>query len=85
MGRRWWENLVVKPPSSQSRCLSCESCTDLLVVPLGDAQVILSTVWLKSLDPTLWNFSNKILQLWKNGKVVKLQGGFSQRSGCDKG
>lgn len=27
--------------------------TNLLVVPLGDVQVILGTLWLKSLGPTL--------------------------------
>lgn len=47
--------------------------TNLLVVPLGDVQVILGTLWLKSLGPTLWDFSHKTLQFWKDGKVVNLQ------------
>lgn len=47
-----------------------DSSADLLVVPLGNAQVILGTVWLKSLGPTLWNFSRKTLCFWKEGKCI---------------
>lgn len=39
-----------------------ESQTDLLVVPLGDAQIIMGMVWLKSLSPTLWDFSKRTLK-----------------------
>lgn len=45
------------------------------MVPLGDAQVILGTVWLKNLGPTLWDFTQKTLRFWKDGKVT-LQGTF---------
>lgn len=39
-----------------------ESKADLLVVPLGDMQLVLGTVWLKSLGSTLWDISKKTLQ-----------------------
>lgn len=35
---------------------------DLLIVPLGDSQVILGTEWLKELGPSLWDFSQKTLK-----------------------
>lgn len=63
-----------KKISSRERCKSTlisiqgfESSTDLLVVPLGDSQVILGTVWLKGLGPTLWDFSKNFIVL-KEGK-----------------
>lgn len=56
-----------KKISSRERCKSTlisiqgfESSIDLVVVPLGDSQVILGTVWLKGLGPTLWDFSKKL-------------------------
>lgn len=36
--------------------------TDLLVIPLGDPQIILGTVWLRSLGPNLWDFSAQTLK-----------------------
>lgn len=51
-----------------------ELCTDHLVVPLGDAQVILGMVWLKSLGSTLWDFTRKTLHFWKKGRAITLQG-----------
>lgn len=51
-----------------------ESSADLLMVPLGDTQVILGTVWLKSLGPTLWDFNRKTLRFQKEGKAITLQG-----------
>lgn len=33
--------------------------TDLLVVPMGDSQVIVGTVWLKILGPSLWDFNRR--------------------------
>lgn len=50
-----------------------DSSADLLV-PLGDSQVILGTVWLKSLGLTLGDFSRKTLCFWKEGKHITLQG-----------
>lgn len=35
---------------------------DLLILPLGDSQVILDIVWLKRLGPTLWDFNNQTLK-----------------------
>lgn len=40
-----------------------ESETDLLVVPLGDSQIILYTVCLQGLGPTLRDFSTRTLKL----------------------
>lgn len=57
-------------------CRSTKLCTDLLVVFLGDAQVILGTIWLKSLGSTLWDFTQKTICFWKDGKEVTLQGTF---------
>lgn len=62
IGRDYCKNVVLS-------IQGFESHTDLLVVPLvvplGDAQVMLGTVWLKSLEPTLWDFSKKTLRFWK--------------------
>lgn len=46
----------------------------MLVIPLGDAQIILGTVWLKSLGPTIWDFSQHTLKFWKKGESVTFQG-----------
>lgn len=43
---------------------------------LGDAHVILGTVWLKSLGPTLWDISLKTMRFWKDEKEITLQGVF---------
>lgn len=34
-----------------------ETKVDLLIIPLGDSQVLLGTIWLQSLGPILWDFS----------------------------
>lgn len=36
--------------------------------------MILGTVWLKDLGPSLWDFTQKTLKFWKNRKTVILQG-----------
>lgn len=36
--------------------------------------MILGTVWLKNLGPTLWDFNRRTLQFWRVGKVIILQG-----------
>lgn len=41
---------------------------DLLIVPLGEPQIILGMVWLKSLEPTIWNFSEHTLKYWKENQ-----------------
>lgn len=51
-----------------------ESKIDLLVLPLGDAQIILGTIWLRSLGPTIWDFSNHTLKYWQRGKTITLKG-----------
>lgn len=44
--------------------------TDLLVASLGVPQIILGTVWLKSIRPTLWDFDNLTLKFWKGTKEL---------------
>lgn len=51
-----------------------ESETNRLIVPLGDAQIILGTVWLRSLAPTIWDFPNHTLTYWQGGKPITLRG-----------
>lgn len=41
---------------------------------LGDAQIILGTVWLRSLGLIIWYFSNHILKYWKGGSPITLKG-----------
>lgn len=50
-----------------------ESETDLLVIPLGDTQIILGIVWLRGLGPTVWDFSNHTLKYWHEGRDVILR------------
>lgn len=51
-----------------------KSEVDLLVVPLGEPQIVSGTVWPRSLGPTIWNFSDHTLKYWKEGKSVLFQG-----------
>lgn len=50
------------------------SSADFLVVPLGDAQIVLGTIWLRSLGPTIWDFSQHTLKFWRNDNSITLQG-----------
>lgn len=51
-----------------------ESVIDLMVMPWGDPQVILGTVWLKGLGSSLWDFGNRTLSFWVEGKEIILHG-----------
>lgn len=55
------------------------------MVPLGNSHVILRTVWLKSLGPTLWDFTSKTLQLWREGRSVLLKGVSTEEMDVVKG
>lgn len=45
-----------------------------LVVSLANPQVILGTVWLKGMGPSLWDFGSHTLSLWAQGRRITLQG-----------
>lgn len=60
-----------------------ESEANLLVIPLGDAQIILGTVWLRSLEPTIWDFSNHTLKVLTRGDAYYIKGGETWCSGDD--
>lgn len=47
---------------------------DLLVISLGDAQIILGTMWLRKLGPTTWDFLNHTLRYWQGEKPITLRG-----------
>lgn len=47
---------------------------DLLIIPLGDPQVILGTAWLKELGLARWDFNLKTLKFRRMGKAITLKG-----------
>lgn len=53
---------------------SQKSETDLLVMSLGEPHIVLGTVRLKSLGPTIWYFSKHTMKYWRKDRAVRLQG-----------
>lgn len=66
-GKRYCPDTPISLPSFDTKA-------DLLIIPLGDSYVILGTVCLQSLGPTLWDFTSKTLKLWQESKPIILRG-----------
>lgn len=65
-GKEYYPDVAISLPGVETKA-------DLLIIPLGDSQVLLHTVCLQSLGPTLWDFSRKTLKFWQNKKPILLQ------------
>lgn len=57
---------------------------DLLIVPLGEPQIVLETVWLKNFGPAIWDFSEHTLKVLEGREINLASRGLSFGVRCSQ-